>query len=173
MKWKPVVGWEGLYEVSDQGGIRSLTRTGITKFGVREYKGADVHAFLHKSTGYLAVNLTRRGVRTQQLVHMLVLAAFIGPRPKGGQTRHLNGQRSDNRLENLAWGTALENAQDKRAHGTLPIGSMVHNARLNEDQVRRARKERMTAGVIAREFGVSKGCADNVRSGNTWRHVTP
>ncbi len=51
-------------------------------------------------------------------VHSLVLRAFVGPRPKGMQIRHINGIKSDNRLENLAYGTAKENAADRKIHGT-------------------------------------------------------
>lgn len=173
MNWKPVIGWEGFYEVNDMGCVRSLTRTGSTQFGKRKYGGSVIRSFLHKKTGYIVVNLTKRGAREQLLVHMLVLTAFVGPRPDGLQTRHLNGDRTDNRLVNLTWGTALENSQDKRLHGTMPMGSRVHNAKLTEAQVLRARQERMTAGKIAREFGVSISCADKVRSGETWRHVSP
>ncbi len=74
--------------------------------------------------GYLAVGVKRPGgsSREKKPVHQLVLIAFVGPRPAGAITRHLNGNPADNRPENLAWGTALENARDALRHGTTDRG---------------------------------------------------
>lgn len=66
---------------------------------------------------YLIVALyDGHGGRTERYVHHLVLETFVGPRPDGMETRHLNGNHSDNRVENLAWGTKSENGADKVAH---------------------------------------------------------
>lgn len=70
------------------------------------------------NTGYEQVKLYEDGTHRFRRVHHLVLEAFVGPRPAGMETRHLNGVRADNRLENLAWGTPTENAADKIRHGT-------------------------------------------------------
>jgi hypothetical protein len=69
-------------------------------------------------SGYHTVTLSNRGVAKTWRAHALVLTAFVGDRPIGAQTRHLNGIRSDNRLANLAWGSAVENHADKVRHGT-------------------------------------------------------
>lgn len=69
--------------------------------------------------GYQYVNLTRGGNRCVSThVHRIVMAAFVGQLPDGMQTRHLNGNPADNRLENLCYGTRSENADDRIAHGT-------------------------------------------------------
>jgi hypothetical protein len=104
--WRPARGYEGAYEVSDQGRVRSLP--GDPSRGRRGGK------ILKASGRYLAIDLfgTRKGV------HVLVAEAFHGPRPIGYEVRHLNGNAHDNRASNLAWGTPAENAQDKRLHGT-------------------------------------------------------
>lgn len=113
-EWRPVPGWEGLYEVSDQGHVRSLDHHGRRQF----HKGRRLKSRLVGQGGYPAVGLHRDGHVERWYVHHLVLAAFVGPRPNKYHTRHLNGNSQDNRLINLRYGTAVENAADKLLHGT-------------------------------------------------------
>lgn len=79
-----------------------------------------------KPNGYLAAGLWRDGRKSSVLVHSLVLETFGSPRPEGLQVRHLNGQQRDNRIENLAWGTAVENAADRDQQGNHRNGRKTH-----------------------------------------------
>jgi hypothetical protein len=115
VEWRPVADYEGLYEVSDAGYVRSLPRPGARRN--RMYGGQDLKG-VRQITGYLGVNLGRRNKRYAHMVHVLVCEAFHGPRPEGMQVRHLNGNETDNRASNLAWGTRSENEIDKVHHGT-------------------------------------------------------
>ncbi|WP_197515486.1 NUMOD4 motif-containing HNH endonuclease [Mycobacterium sp. E1747] len=117
-KWLPVVGFEGWYEVSDQGQIRSLERTIVRKDGRVQIAKGCVLRHGTAGAGYAAVGLHRNGTALTRYVHALVMEAFVGSRPPGYQTRHLNGNPRDCRLVNLAYGTAVENAADKVLHGT-------------------------------------------------------
>ena len=113
--WKPVVGWEGLYEVSDHGNVRSLDRTIHYSDGrVFHHKGRALRPGMSKSgrDRYQRVGLCRDSVTSMHKVHILVATAFHGPRPPGGVCRHLNDVVSDNRAMNLSWGTASENQLD-------------------------------------------------------------
>lgn len=108
--WKAVPGFEGHYEVSDLGRLASL------KHGKRRIlKTPPV------KRGYLQCRLSKDGKGYQSRVHILVLLAFRGPRSTDHQTRHLDGNASNNRLDNLAWGTPKENAADTARHGTHPV----------------------------------------------------
>lgn len=117
--WMPVVGWEGAYEVSDLGRVRSLART-ITYFSSQW--GKDVQrpvraAVLRPKTnpsGHKQVTLTGQ---SDKWVHHLVLEAFVGPRPAGHEGLHRNGDPSDNRRINLRWGTRGDNLRDMVRHG--------------------------------------------------------
>ena len=106
--WLPVAGYEGRYEVSDRGEVRSLprarTRGGILKQSLR-------------ANGYPFVSLSGKSTS----VHTLVAEAFHGPRPPGHVVRHLSGDKRDNRAENLAWGTPSENEADKFTQGLLTL----------------------------------------------------
>ena len=70
------------------------------------------------SRGYLQFTLSNDHLKKIYAAHRLVLETYIGPCPKGMECRHLNGNRQDNRLDNLKWGTHSENQQDAVRHGT-------------------------------------------------------
>lgn len=102
--WKPCVGYAG-YEVSNLGNVRSEKQILSPATG---------------SHGYLQVQLRRGNVRT---VHSLVLEAFVGPRPKGMEACHSDGNKLNVNLENLRWDLPKGNAEDKRRHGTAVSGA--------------------------------------------------
>lgn len=110
----------------------------------------------------------------ERRLHTIVLEAFRGPCPEGMEGCHLNGNREDNRLENLRWGTPRSNAEDKRRHGTQARGERQGQAKLTEDRVVEIRK-RWAAGAtrdeLALTFAVSVDTIRCVVYGLTWRHV--
>lgn len=130
--WKPVRGYEGLYEVSDQGRVRSLARKAIRKDGIVTTVPGRVLSNSPTGTGYVLARLWRGNEEEQRHVHVLVLETFVGPRPQGMQACHNNGKRSDNRVENLRWDTPSNSNRDKRAHGTDPMLNKTHCPRGHE-----------------------------------------
>lgn len=120
-QWKPVPGYEGLYEVSDQGRVRSLDRKIPTNSGVRFYKGRILIPYFAGIKGYLMVRLSWPD-RKKHYIHSLVAEAFYGPRPTGMDCRHLNDNHLDNRAINLCWGTRKQNMEDARRNGRLAVG---------------------------------------------------
>ena len=116
--WKPVVGWEGFYEVSDQGRVRSLDRTVIFKDGrTRTWRRA-TRKLQPDSSGHLNVMLQKDGkTGTGYRVHRLVMAAFVGPCPADMEVCHNNGDPTDNRLANLRYDTRAANVRDCIDHG--------------------------------------------------------
>lgn len=106
--WRAVVGYEGFYEVSDQGRVRSVPR--------RKTRGRILKQIL-STTGYPQVTLSKESVARPKKVHLLVMAAFVGPRPEGLEIRHLSGIKTDNRVINLQYGTHSENMLDIVQHG--------------------------------------------------------
>lgn len=122
-RWRPVVGYEGFYEVSDLGEVRSLPRCVYSKWvGKRRLQkpipGVLLVPGVDNKKGHLRVKLYSNGKRTRQQVHRVVLSAFVGPCPTGMEARHLDGDPSNNSLKNLCWGTAIENWRDRYDHGT-------------------------------------------------------
>lgn len=108
-QWRPVSGYSGTYEVSNFGNVRSWTA--VKKGGLMTQR-------VNVANGYRYVHLHSGGPRRNVQVHSLVLTAFVGARPDGLVSRHLDGNPANNRVDNLAWGTESENALDSVRHGT-------------------------------------------------------
>ena len=112
--WKSVPGYEGLYEVSDRGRVRSLDRIVHRKDGrTRRSAGRVLKAHPYDRYGHVHVSLyDLQGGRKNVPVHYLVLGAFVGPRPEGLDICHSNRQSEDNRLCNLRYDTRSANVRD-------------------------------------------------------------
>lgn len=107
-------------------------------------------------------------------VARLVLLAFVGPCSVGMEAAHLNGNRTDNRLINLAWKTPLENHADKIRHGTTARGEKNYRTALTDSVVRQI-KQHIRHGYrnvdIANQFGVSVSVVSQIKRRRTWTHV--
>ena len=107
-EWLPIPGYEGRYEVSSEGRVKSLMRA--TPLIMKQVPDKD---------GYLTLCLQSARRQQTHKVHCLVLLAFEGPRPDGLQVRHLDGRPTNNKRGNLRYGTSQENTADSMAHGTF------------------------------------------------------
>lgn len=117
-EWRDIPGYEGLYQVSDHGRVRSLDRIVPHKnHGEMKVKGR-VLAQPHDEEGRRQVVLSKENGQTIRRVHQLVLEVFVGPRPDGYHGCHNDGDNANNRLTNLRWDTASENNFDLVRHGT-------------------------------------------------------
>lgn len=115
--WKPAVGWEEHYEVSDHGRVRSVDRTIHYKDGrTYLYKGKSMKAWKDRR-GYFVVTLHSGGKKKNKFIHRLVAEAFIGPCPDGMECLHGDGNKTNNHADNLRWGTSSENNLDTVRHG--------------------------------------------------------
>lgn len=120
--WKPVVGYEGIYEVSSFGRVRSLPR--VDSRG-RRVRGGMLTILTHPS-GHQQVKLSRDGRTTQAKLHRVVLEAFIGPPAHGYEALHDDGNPANNNAGNLRWGTRSENMLDRVRHGTHHFANKTH-----------------------------------------------
>jgi hypothetical protein len=106
MTLKPIIGYEENYLIDEDGSI----------FPIKT--GKKMNPFINKH-GYLAIGLSKNGKQKRPRVHILVMAAFVGPIPKGLETRHLDGDKTNPKLSNLIYGTRQENWEDRRRLGEL------------------------------------------------------
>lgn len=174
--WKPVLGYEGSYEISDQGRLRRLTLfTGAKRpepLVIKPHK---------KATGYHDYWLWNSGHKRLIKAHRLVWQNFYGPIPAGLCINHKNGVKHDNRLENLELLTLSENTK----HGFRVLGRKKPNypspgekngsAKINEEQVREIRSLYASGGKtyknIGSIFGLTGECVGYIVRRKTWPHV--
>lgn len=166
--WRDIAGYEGCYEVSNMGNVRSW----ISANG-RGKRATPIQLTLRKMKGgYLAASLRHK----TYLVHTLVLEAFVSARPEGMQACHGDGNPANNREGNLRWDTAKNNHADKLTHGTDFRGEKNPSVCLTQSQVNEI-KERLKAAKwgdvsrIAREYGVDQTTISDIKTGRTWREV--
>lgn len=153
-RWAPIRGYEGRYEVSDGGRVRSCRGVIGSTRGTQPYRRVELYA--------------DDGARTTMHVHTLVLEAFGGPRPEGMVARHLNGDPDDCSLDNLAWGTFLENEADKREHGRIARGARNGQTTLTEADVRAIRASSESQRAIARRFGITQSAVSLIVNRKSW-----
>lgn len=174
-EWRPVVGFEGLYEVSDMGNVRSLDRQVkmIGRWGteeVRSYRARQLKT--HECpNGYVRVVLSVSSKLTTRTVHSLVAEAFLGPVPEGQEVRHKNGRANQNRLENLIYGTRSQNRDDSRRHGTLACGERIAQSKITADDARAIRAAKGRMETIADAFGISRSQVRRIKQRENWAHV--
>ena len=125
--------------------------------------------------GYKIASISCNGKRFQKKVHRLVLLAFVGPCPDGMQTCHQDGDRANNSLKNLRWGTGSDNMADAKRHGTFPVGSKAIHSILIEADIP-VIIEKINVGMsiadVAKTFGVNRQVVSAILRRKIWRHAS-
>lgn len=116
-EWRDVLGWEGHYQVSDHGNVRSLDRYIATSSGRERFHRGITRKPKTDTGGYKKIMLTARGRKNFVFVHRLVLETFVGPCPDGMECCHNDGVRTNNHVSNLRWDTRKSNRMDRIEHG--------------------------------------------------------
>lgn len=170
--WKKINGYEKLYQISNCGQVKSLSRS-TTRGGILKLNK-------HKS-GHLYIKLCKDGKYESFQIHRLVLETFIGLCPVGMECRHLDGNPKNNRLNNLKWGTRSENMQDSIKHRTFKhnppdnSGSSCGTSKLTDEQVIEIKvlikKGELTDTEIGKIYKVSRSTVRDIRLEYTWKYV--
>lgn len=171
--WLPVVGYEGSYEVSDAGRVKSIDRwIPHKRFGMQNRKGIMLKPAVNNKGGHLGVKLCRHGKARHSFIHRLVLQAFVGPCPHMHECAHWDGDPTNNRLPNLRWATKPSNYNDRRRHGTDNAGSNNSAAVLGPEDAnviqRLLAEGRATQDQLAELFGVGQVTISRIHLGNHW-----
>lgn len=179
-EWRDVAGYEGRYQMSNLGRVKSLARQvehvcSRTRNYVKCYPELILQQ-VPNDGGYLTVNLHNKRGDTR-LVHHLVLSAFVGPRPGSHLDLdgcHNDGNKENNRSNNLRWDTRTNNEADKIEHGTSNRGDRNGRRKLSSAQVEAIRVA-LASGARQREiadfYGVSQPSISAIKSGVNWREA--
>ena len=173
-RWLPVVGYEGYYEVSDQGRVRSVERTITYKDG-RVYGYPSKLIKLHKRSNYYYVRLRISCSLKSFAIHRLVLSTFA---PVDGweelEVRHNDDTPANNQLTNLCWGTSQDNSNDCVSRNRQSRGEKVPQSKLRERDVKTIRQlfdDGRSQAAISRLFVVDPETIRNVVLGKSWSHI--
>lgn len=164
-EWRPVVGWEGHYEVSNIGRVRRVGRAMGAKTG-------RIRKTPINPQGYPVVDLWKDQRAVLRRVHRLVAEAFLGPCPPGKEVHHIDGNRANPAVTNLAYVTKSENARFSFALGRVPMrGCDAPSAKLTAEQVIAIRRSTELLRVLARRYGITESAVSAVRRGKTYREI--
>lgn len=189
--WQPIKGYEGYYEISSFGRVKSIERTIYHRRRKENYVIKEKILTPALRGKYLKITLFKNNKRYQTSLHSLVLKTFVGNRPSPKhQTRHLDGNRFNNKLSNLAWGTCKQNHQDRKKHGTLLTGdkhpSYIHPeiirrgelngmSKLTKKQILEIRNKYIpkiySQSRLAKEYNVSQVHIWRIVNNKSWEHI--
>lgn len=177
--WKLCPEYEGRYEVSSLGRVRTIERlTPVNRHGKTFYKTINKRVMRYRKDryGYSVLCMSSVTKRGQDTVHRLVALTFIKGHFKGAQVNHKNGVKTDNRACNLEWVTPRENVLHSfRVLGRKgQIGRSNPMAKLTEKEVRLIRKRRdqgILYKIIAEEFSISQPAARDICNRRLWKHI--
>jgi hypothetical protein len=170
--WKPIPGWSS-YEVSTLGRVRRVTRGQGARVGHILRPGGKI---------YPSVVLNQDGKQRQYKTAVLVLMAFVGPRPKGLECCHEDDNPKNSELENLRWDTHKENAKDALKNGRMRIGQDNPRAILTEELVKKIREEHIpgrrgpgikegSMAFLAIRYNLPRTLISQALRKTAWRHV--
>lgn len=162
--WKVIDGYEGYYEVSNQGRVRSVNRQ-ITCNGVTMLRKSQIRLPGKKEEGYLYVALSKEGVVQTEYIHRLVAISFLeGRTEERSQVNHKNFIKSDNRVENLEWCSALENMEH-----FIKSGRAQKLSKEDIDMIIMAAEKGTPKKEIAKTFNLSNNTIHKILKGEIYR----
>jgi len=166
--WKPFLGYEGLYEISNRGRVKRVGKG-------RGSKAGKIRALFKDDRGYVFVILSKANKRTTKKIAPIVAKVFID-NPQGlPEVNHKDGDKNHNYVENLEWVSRSKNMKHAFATGLHSTRGVRHpRTHLTEDDVRKIRLrhfEGATYAQIGREFEMSKGGIYCIVNRSTWKHV--
>ena len=164
--WKDVKTYEGLYQVSNYGNVKSLGRLRNNQWGVtkRFITESIISAQLTKD-GYPTLKLSINGISKRFRIHRLVAEAFIPNHENKPQVNHINGIKTDNRVENLEWCTQKENQLHACENGLKP-------SKLTESDVLKIRNDKRTGSEIAKDYNIAFQTVSEIKNKKIWAWVS-
>lgn len=163
-QWRDIPGFEGNYQVSNQGHIRSFMQK----------KHGKLKAFCRRKNGYFSVSLQVNKKTTSFLVHRIVALAFLGNPPDGYEVNHKDGDKSNNSLANIEYVSHWQNKQHAMSLPTHIAGERNGNSKLTENdviEIRLALKKGAKLVDLSEQYHVNFRTISYIKLGKLWKHI--
>ncbi len=172
MKFHPVPSLSGYY-VTSNGNIYSFWQRGrhAGQYQVSEPRQLKIWK---DQDGYPCVTVRKCGVPTRRTVHSMILEALVGPRPIGCVARHLDDDKTNNHVDNLAWGTPKQNSEDMIKNGHSLRGEKARRSKLTESDIKQIRvlyANHIPRKDIAVKYGISPTHVWLIGTYQSWKHI--
>ena len=169
--WKDVVGYEGIYQVSNLGNVKSLSRI-ILRNGKYPFLSKEKLLKINVNKfGYSYISLENNGEQKYFLIHRLVGIAFILNNENKSDINHINGVKTDNIVNNLEWNTRKENIRHSVVNGLTSIGEKHYCAKLTEKQVLEIRESNLKQKDLAVFYKVNGSLISSIKTRKKWKHI--
>ena len=168
--WKDIQGYEGLYQVSNLGMVKSLERsvyhpiTKIQKIPQKILK-PDI------KRGYASVALCLNGIKKSFVIHRIVAFHFVENYQSKPEVNHIDGNKLNNVFTNLEWCTSSENQIHAVKNNLQKSGEEHANSKLNEKQAKEIKTSNLSYSQLAKIYGVNKSCIYSCKKGKTWKNI--
>ena len=182
--WKDVVGYEGLYQVSNFGNVKSLDRIVNKPNGVSYLRKGKICTQSKSNLGYMTVGFTVNNKKVNKYVHRLVAEAFITNMNNYPQVNHIDCDKTNNRMYNLEWCTnsqnhihASKNGLNKlHLHRVAYSGEENGRSLLTKEQVLEIKQKyipyKYSAKKLSKEYGVSESCITHILNNTSWKEIS-
>jgi Mor family transcriptional regulator len=165
--WRPVLGFEGIYEISQYGELKR-------RDGIGRRKERIVKHSIPGTSAYPVVRLCKNGKSVSKCLHVVVAESFLGGRPKGMQCAHLDGDPRNFHASNLAWVSPKTNVSHKKLHGTHLMGESHHLSKLKEADIYDIFAQRClgsTTAELAKKYDMTWEGINNILKRESWTHL--
>ena len=168
-QWLSIKGFEGLYEINNEGKVKSLSRINLKGSLLKER----VLKCILGSNGYYNVKLFLNGIPQTRTIHSLVAETFIGKRPDMYDVCHNNGLKTDNNVTNLRYDTRKNNLLDRISHKTINIGERNGIAKLTDKEVFiiKNNPDKSLQSLLSLKFNVHQSTISKILNSNIWNHI--
>jgi hypothetical protein len=175
--WKNIPAYEGMYQVSNLGRVKTVARE--VKNTAKSFRKLEekIHTPCDNGNGYKYVTLSMSRVRSNYYIHRIVAEVFLCNCFELLEVNHIDGNKANNRVDNLEWCTRSENAKHAHKSGLNHVlkGEANPGAKLTEEIVRKVRElydtGQYTQKKLAEDFGIGKGYIFHIVHRNKWKHV--
>ena len=172
--WSDIPNYEGYYQVSNHGNVRSLNRSVVQQNGRKQFiKGKTIKPHL-TNKGYFKVHLWRDGKKISRSIHRLVAMAFLANSLNKPQVNHINGCKTDNNLCNLEWNTQSEQQIHAYQNGLQARGEKHHYAKLSLEeviQIKQSLKSQVLQKDLAAKFNISQQTISAIKTNSRWNDI--